>query len=92
MTVRLFEATKNALFKEKWIVPGGNHNNTFMMAGPDYVPRLRKFINKCLQLPIDISDTSEADNGIISGNSSAAEEIKSDGPTKRVLTETSKED
>lgn len=41
MTFRLSEATKNAEFKETWIVPGGLHNNTFMVAGPMYYVRVR---------------------------------------------------
>jgi len=55
MTHRLFDATDKALFKEKWIIPGGNHNNTFIVAGPDYVLRLKAFLQKCHELPIEIS-------------------------------------
>ena len=41
MTYRLSEATKKSEFKETWIVPGGLHNNTFLVAGPMYYIRVR---------------------------------------------------
>ena len=47
MTYRLSDKTKNSESKEVWIVPGGQHNNTFMIAGPMYCIRLRQFLDKC---------------------------------------------
>ena len=35
-----------------WIIPGGQHNNTFMMAGPMYYIRVRQFLDKCKSLSL----------------------------------------
>ena len=35
-------------YKELWIIAGGNHNNTFLMAGPAYFVRVNQFFEKCL--------------------------------------------
>ena len=50
MTFRLTAATTNAEFKDTWIVPGGLHNNTFMVAGPLYFIKVRQFMDKCKSL------------------------------------------
>ena len=47
MTFRLSNAATRTAFKETWIVPGGQHNNTFLLAGPLYPTKLREFMNKC---------------------------------------------
>ena len=31
-----------------FVVPNGDHNNTFMIAGADYFVRLRRFMKNCL--------------------------------------------
>ena len=31
-----------------WVVENGEHNNTFMLAGPAYTMRLGRFMAKCL--------------------------------------------
>ena len=49
MTYRLAEKTTKSESKEVWIVPGGQHNNTFFVAGPMYFIRLRQFMDKCKQ-------------------------------------------
>lgn len=30
--------------KQQWVVPGGDHNNTWLVAGQDYFERVREFI------------------------------------------------
>ena len=52
MTYRLDEMTKNSELKEVWIIPGGQHNNTFMIAGSMYFQRLRQFLDKCKSLTL----------------------------------------
>ena len=52
MTYRLSEATKSSEFKDTWIVPGGLHNNTFLVAGPMYYVRVRQFMDKCKSLQL----------------------------------------
>ena len=47
MTQRLFDAATGSRHKELFVVPGGNHNDTFMVAGPAYGERLTKFIQLC---------------------------------------------
>lgn len=47
MTYRLSDAAVKAKSKETWIVPGGQHNTTFMQAGALYPTKLREFMNKC---------------------------------------------
>jgi fermentation-respiration switch protein FrsA (DUF1100 family) len=46
MTQRLYDAAKCDK-KELMIVPGGNHNDTFMKAGESYGLRIAAFIKKC---------------------------------------------
>ena len=52
MTYRLDEKTKNSESKEVWIIPGGQHNNTFAIAGPMYFTRLRQFLDKCKSITL----------------------------------------
>lgn len=47
MTDDLFRAAVAPL-KELWVIPGGEHNNTFMKAGSEYTQRLRRFMSSCL--------------------------------------------
>ena len=42
MTRKLFNACVSSQ-KELWVVKGGNHNDTFMVAGDEYVVRLQSF-------------------------------------------------
>lgn len=49
MTKKLYENSKKAPFKDILIVPGGEHNNTFYIAGPAYTVKLTNFFNKCKQ-------------------------------------------
>lgn len=48
LTYELFNKSVLSKYKELWIVAGGNHNNTFMMAGPAYFTRVASFFDKCL--------------------------------------------
>lgn len=48
MTQSLNLAAKNSKDKEMWVIEDGEHNNTFMKAGPQYTMRLAKFMAKCL--------------------------------------------
>lgn len=48
MTNELHEAAVGSKNKEMFAVPNGDHNNTFMQAGPDYFVRLRRFMNNCI--------------------------------------------
>ena len=48
-TWELYNNSHKTLMKDIWIVPGGNHNNTFMMAGPAYFTRCQDFMDKCLK-------------------------------------------
>ena len=47
MTDRLESAATKSKYKEKWIVPQGQHNTTFMVAGPQYFYRIMNFFRKC---------------------------------------------
>jgi fermentation-respiration switch protein FrsA (DUF1100 family) len=44
MARRVFEAAAEP--KELYIIPGSQHNDTYLVAGPEYVERLRNFIAK----------------------------------------------
>ena len=44
MARRVFEAAPDP--KELYIIPGAHHNDTYLMGGPEYVKRLRAFIDK----------------------------------------------
>ena len=44
MARRVFEAAPEP--KELYIIPGSHHNDTYLVAGPEYVNRLRAFIDK----------------------------------------------
>jgi hypothetical protein len=44
MARRVFEAAPE--LKELYIIPGSHHNDTYLVAGPEYVNRLRAFIDK----------------------------------------------
>jgi fermentation-respiration switch protein FrsA (DUF1100 family) len=48
-TWELYNKSTKTQWKEIWIVPGGNHNNTFMMAGPAYFTKCQDFMDKCLK-------------------------------------------
>jgi len=48
MTIRLHDACGSAK-KSLMIVPGGNHNNTFAVAGKDYIEKLKNFMKECLE-------------------------------------------
>jgi hypothetical protein len=40
----LHKCTKNAEFKQLYIVEGGEHNNTFMVGGQVYLDNLKSFL------------------------------------------------
>jgi len=48
MTIRLHDACGSAK-KSLIIFPGGNHNNTFAIAGKDYIDKLKEFFGQCLE-------------------------------------------
>ena len=48
MTDELYKAAVGSPGKELWVIPGGEHNNTFMKAGSEYTERLRRFMVSCL--------------------------------------------
>jgi fermentation-respiration switch protein FrsA (DUF1100 family) len=48
-TWQLYNAAGRSIWKECWIVPGGNHNNTFQMAGPMYFTKCQQFMDRCLR-------------------------------------------
>lgn len=50
LTHQLYNKSVICKYKELWIIPGGNHNNTFQMAGPAYFVRVNQFFDKCLNL------------------------------------------
>lgn len=43
MTDRLFNAMASTK-KQKWVVQGGDHNNTWQLAGAQYFEKVREFI------------------------------------------------
>jgi len=51
MARRVFEAAAEP--KELYIIPGSHHNDTYVVAGPEYVERLRAFIAKTEPMPED---------------------------------------
>ena len=48
MSNELFECAKDSKDKDFFMVENGNHNDTYMLAGPAYCIRLREFMDKCL--------------------------------------------
>ena len=48
MTMELYNAATKTQKKTLYTVPGGDHNDTFLRAGPQYVTRLRTFMCECL--------------------------------------------
>ena len=44
-TIRLYDACSSEN-KDLWVVPGGNHNDTWLVAGETYIQRLKAFFNK----------------------------------------------
>ena len=48
MTMELYNAAKSSVKKNLFIVPGGDHNDTFLRAGHDYHMKLRAFMCECL--------------------------------------------
>jgi fermentation-respiration switch protein FrsA (DUF1100 family) len=45
MTKDLYAACKSTK-KELWVVQGGNHNDTWLVGGADYVNKLKQFFAK----------------------------------------------
>jgi fermentation-respiration switch protein FrsA (DUF1100 family) len=68
-TLKLHELTTSAVFKDLYVVDGGEHNDSWYVGGTTYLERLHGFMNKCMtsyQLPQfddwhggQISDLSE---------------------------------
>ena len=52
MSPRLLAAASKSKEKNMWMIPGGEHNNTFLKAGPEYFIRLKQFFCKCLNEPL----------------------------------------
>ena len=53
-TLKLFELTTSAVFKDLYIVEGGEHNDSWYVGGSTYLERLHSFMFKCMtsyQLP-----------------------------------------
>jgi fermentation-respiration switch protein FrsA (DUF1100 family) len=48
-TWQLFNEAARSAWKECWIVPGGNHNTTYQVAGLEYFNKLRNFMDRCLR-------------------------------------------
>ena len=48
MSMSLHDAAVNAKFRRMFIVPGGDHNTTFLLAGAQYYIKLEEFICECL--------------------------------------------
>lgn len=48
MTMDLYSAATSTIKKDILAVPNADHNNTFMLAGQDYVDKLRTFMCECL--------------------------------------------
>mmetsp|Transcript_43563 Transcript_43563/g.57683 ORF Transcript_43563/g.57683 Transcript_43563/m.57683 type:complete len:87 (+) Transcript_43563:959-1219(+) len=44
MTMELYNAATSTVKKELFTVPGGDHNDTFLRAGPEYAKKLRSFM------------------------------------------------
>lgn len=44
-TVKLHKACSST-DKELWVVPGGNHNDTWLVAGESYILKLKSFFSK----------------------------------------------
>lgn len=74
MTSDLNEAATKTTHKEMWVIEDGEHNNTFMKAGPLYTMRLGQFMAKCLgeetNAPAMVPErTAEEVNQLIQGES-----------------------
>ena len=48
MTKDLYQAAVSAKDKSLFIVPNGDHNDSFLRAGPEYTDKLQRFMNHCL--------------------------------------------
>lgn len=62
-TWELYNTSHKTDWKDIWIVPGGNHNNTFIMAGPAYFDKCQAFMTKCITRNFD-SDKKLKSNSI----------------------------
>jgi hypothetical protein len=49
MSRRLFAAARDP--KELYIIPGAHHNDTFLVGGPAYFDRLKRFIHQPAKRP-----------------------------------------
>ncbi len=47
MTKELYDAAVKCKDRHLMIVPGGDHNDTFLRAGVEYTNRLKQFMDKC---------------------------------------------
>jgi fermentation-respiration switch protein FrsA (DUF1100 family) len=47
MTQQLYDRSESAPLREILIVPGGDHNNTFIVAAGSYTTKLSTFFRKC---------------------------------------------
>lgn len=48
MTESLYLAATNSKARQLMVVPHGDHNNTYIVAGEEYFMRLRVFFDQCL--------------------------------------------
>jgi len=85
MTKDLFRAATGSAQKELWLVPDGDHNDTYLKAGPEYPMRLRKFMAQCLGEQVAASSQDEGglleEDKILQGEDSGEinDEISRDG-------------
>ena len=57
--MELYNAATKTQKKTLFTVPGGDHNDTFLRAGPEYVTRLRTFMCECLGEEVPESEPEE---------------------------------
>ena len=48
MTMDLYNAASKSVKKTTLVVPGADHNNTFLIAGQEYIDKFRQFMSECL--------------------------------------------
>ena len=48
MTLKLYELSKNARFKELLVIKNGTHNDSWYVGRHEYIEKLQKFIRSCI--------------------------------------------
>ena len=80
MSDELFAAAAKSEGKEYWMVLGGEHNNTFLKAGPDYVRRLREFMSKALGEEVPVEEMAPEElSKVIDEQMTAGQKTESSG-------------